>query len=91
MPLTSSARQIYLSKRTRRASGRRFRVGPIPDILMPPPGGSIVACEGSAIKVLLFEPLTLPVARQFDFLLRLNFAHVPGALARSLLGRSGAT
>ena len=28
MPLTSLARQIYLSKRTRRAGGRRFRVGP---------------------------------------------------------------
>ena len=28
MPLTSSARQVYLSKRTRRTSGRRFRVGP---------------------------------------------------------------
>jgi hypothetical protein len=28
MPLTSSARQIHLSKRTRRAGGRRFRVGP---------------------------------------------------------------
>jgi|SRR5258708_2190040 hypothetical protein len=31
--LTSSARQIYLSKRTRRAGGRRFRVGPIPEII----------------------------------------------------------
>jgi len=33
VPLTSSARQIYLSKRTRRAGGRRFRVGP--DGLLP--------------------------------------------------------
>src|SRR5713101_1613745 len=31
-PLTSSARQIYLSKRIRRAGGRRFRVGPKPDL-----------------------------------------------------------
>ena len=34
MPLTSSARQIYLSKRTRRADGRRFRVGPIAVIIL---------------------------------------------------------
>jgi len=33
VPLTSSARQINLSKRTRRAGGRRFRVGPLTDIL----------------------------------------------------------
>jgi len=31
VPLTSSGWQIYLSKRPRRAGGRRFRVGPIPD------------------------------------------------------------
>src|SRR6266853_6305166 len=31
MQVTSPARQIYLSKRTRRAGGRRFRVGQLPD------------------------------------------------------------
>src|SRR6266404_5879211 len=34
MPLTSSARQIYLSKRTRRAGGRRFRAGRTTDLAM---------------------------------------------------------
>src|SRR5258708_29756877 len=33
MPLTSSARQVYLSKRTRRPGGRCFRVGPIAEVL----------------------------------------------------------
>jgi hypothetical protein len=31
VPLNSSARQIHLNKRTRRAGSRRFRVGPQPD------------------------------------------------------------
>ena len=35
MPLTSSARQIYLSKRTRRADGRHFRVGPSSSVTTP--------------------------------------------------------
>ena len=32
VPLASSAWQLYLSKRTRRATGPRFRVGPQPEV-----------------------------------------------------------
>jgi hypothetical protein len=60
----SSARQVYLNKRTRRADGRHFRVGPIPDILMRPPGDP-TAARGTQVR--LFAHLTLPVAHQFDF------------------------
>jgi hypothetical protein len=62
VPLTSSARQIYLYKRTRRAGGRRFRVGP----------DSAVATRRRGRPVCLRKRKDLPLAERLHFRSRRN-------------------